>query len=107
MASSKLILPEGYRPGLDILETERAIKLVKDNFQKQLADQLNLTRVSAPLFVRPETGLNDDLNGVERRSSSISSISAPTSRSSTPSQNGSALPSSGTAFRRGPDCTPI
>ena len=66
MASSKLILPEGYRPGLDILETERAIKLVKDNFQKQLADQLNLTRVSAPLFVRPETGLNDDLNGVER-----------------------------------------
>ncbi len=51
---------------MDILETERAIKLVKDSFERNLAEALCLTRVSAPLFVRPETGLNDDLNGVER-----------------------------------------
>lgn len=48
------------------METEIAIKLVKDTFERRLAQALNLTRVSAPLFVRPETGLNDDLNGVER-----------------------------------------
>ena len=59
-------IPQGYVSKLEILETERAIKLAKDNFQEELAEALNLTRVSAPLFVRPETGLNDDLNGVER-----------------------------------------
>lgn len=62
----RLILPEGYHSTLDILETERAIKLLKDSFEQNLAQALNLTRVSAPLFVRPESGLNDDLNGVER-----------------------------------------
>jgi len=62
----KLIIPAGYKPQLDIKETEIAIKLVKDYFERELARQLNLTRVSAPLFVRPETGLNDNLNGVER-----------------------------------------
>ena len=51
---------------LDKKQTQIAIKTVKDFFQINLANQLNLTRVSAPLFVRPETGLNDDLNGVER-----------------------------------------
>lgn len=51
---------------LNILETEIAIKFIKDSFERELADALNLTRVSAPLFVFPETGLNDDLNGVER-----------------------------------------
>ena len=66
MSLERLILPEGYHSVLDILETERAIKLVKDNFERNLAEALCLTRVSAPLFVRPETGLNDDLNGVER-----------------------------------------
>ena len=50
----------------NILETEVAIKFIKDSFERELADALNLTRVSAPLFVFPETGLNDDLNGVER-----------------------------------------
>ncbi|MBC8547415.1 aspartate--ammonia ligase [Clostridiaceae bacterium NSJ-31] len=48
------------------MQTEKAIKLVKDTFESELAAMLELTRVSAPLFVRPETGLNDDLNGVER-----------------------------------------
>lgn len=59
-------IPEGYQSALSIKETQRAIKHVKDHFERQLAKQLNLTRVSAPLFVRPETGLNDNLNGVER-----------------------------------------
>ncbi len=55
-----------YQSKLSLLETEIAIKFIKDNFEKELAKSLNLTRVSAPLFVLPETGLNDNLNGVER-----------------------------------------
>lgn len=62
----KLVIPEGYQAELDIRETEIGIKYCKDFFERELAKQLNLTRVSAPLFVRPETGLNDNLNGVER-----------------------------------------
>jgi aspartate--ammonia ligase len=62
----KLIIPEGYHAYIDIKETEIGIKYVKDFFERELAKQLNLTRVSAPLFVKPETGLNDNLNGVER-----------------------------------------
>lgn len=61
-----LYIPEGYRSALDLKETQRAIKTVKDFFQSLLAERLNLHRVSAPLFVAPETGLNDNLNGVER-----------------------------------------
>lgn len=61
-----LVIPEGYRPAIDIKETEIGIKYVKDYFERELAKQLNLVRVSAPLFVKPETGLNDNLNGVER-----------------------------------------
>jgi aspartate--ammonia ligase len=61
-----LILPEGYKSLLNLLETEIAIKELKDYFEHELSDALHLTRVSAPLFVQPETGLNDDLNGVER-----------------------------------------
>ncbi|SKA83695.1 aspartate-ammonia ligase [Caloramator quimbayensis] len=61
-----LIIPEGYKPFLDIRETEIAIKKIKDFFQAELSKKLNLTRVSAPLFVRPETGINDNLNGYER-----------------------------------------
>lgn len=59
-------IPEGYRSALDLKQTQIAIKRVKDFFQQQLQAQLNLRRVSAPLFVEPETGLNDNLNGVER-----------------------------------------
>lgn len=55
-----------YNHPLDIRETEVAIKFIKDTFEHDLAKKLNLTRVSAPLFVRKNTGLNDDLNGVER-----------------------------------------
>ena len=63
---NNIAIPSGYRPRLDVRATETAIKLLKDQFETQLADTLNLLRVSAPLFVRPETGLNDNLNGVER-----------------------------------------
>ena len=55
-----------YKSKLNIRETEIAIKQVKDFFERNLAKHLNLTRVSAPLFVTPESGLNDDLNGQER-----------------------------------------
>lgn len=61
-----LSVPANYCPELDIRETEEAIKAAKDFFEKALAANLNLTRVSAPLFVTPESGLNDNLNGVER-----------------------------------------
>ena len=62
----QLRIPEGYYSPLTIRETEVAIKEVKDHFERALAKALHLTRVSAPLFVRPESGLNDNLNGVER-----------------------------------------
>lgn len=61
-----IIIPEGYHCNGTIKETEIAIKDVKDYFERALAKELNLTRVSAPLFVKPESGLNDNLNGVER-----------------------------------------
>ena len=63
---SKITIPEGYTPQLGIKQTQIAIKQIKDFFQRELATQLNLKRVSAPLFVSPESGLNDNLNGVER-----------------------------------------
>ena len=62
----KLFIPENYHPILDINQTEKAIKLVKDTFQQDLSSELRLRRVTAPLFVRRGTGVNDDLNGVER-----------------------------------------
>ena len=64
---SYLILPKDYSHVLDLMESPRAIKKIKDYFQQELAYGLQLRRVSAPLFVDPKTGLNDNLNGVERR----------------------------------------
>ena len=61
-----LKIPEGYSSPLTIRETEVAIKEVKDHFERALAKSLHLTRVSAPLFVLPQSGMNDNLNGVER-----------------------------------------
>ncbi len=55
-----------YKSTLNLLDTEIAIKFIKDTFERDLAKALKLTRVSAPLFVQPETGLNDNLNGYER-----------------------------------------
>lgn len=56
---------DAYKSKLNLLETEVAIKYIKDTFEKELAKKLSLVRVSAPLFVIPSTGLNDNLNGVE------------------------------------------
>ncbi len=58
-------IPQGYTSKTNLRETEAAIKVIKDFFEKSIAMKLNLTRVSAPLFVAPETGLNDNLNGIE------------------------------------------
>ena len=60
------VIPAGYEPTLSLYETQAAISLIKRTFQDHLAQALNLKRVSAPLFVDPASGLNDDLNGVER-----------------------------------------
>ena len=61
----KLIIPKDYTAKLPLFETEVAIKELKDFFQRSLSKELSLTRVSAPLFVRSESGLNDDLSGLE------------------------------------------
>lgn len=62
---SKIIIPPGYQSALGVRQTEKAIKLVKDFFESNLAAELRLSRVTAPLFVLKGTGINDDLNGVE------------------------------------------
>ena len=61
-----IIIPDGYKSPSTIKETEISIKEVKDYFERMLAKELNLTRVSAPLFVTEKSGLNDNLNGIER-----------------------------------------
>lgn len=63
---TSLILPPEYKPQLGVRETERAIKALKDFFELNLSTELNLSRVTAPLFVQTGTGINDDLNGVEK-----------------------------------------
>lgn len=61
-----MTIPVGYKPLLSLRDSELAIKQVKDYFERRLADNLGLQRVTAPFFVRADTGLNDDLNGVEK-----------------------------------------
>ncbi len=61
-----LIIPENYDPKMDVRETEEAIKYIRDTFQKELGREMNLERISAPLFVSRASGINDNLNGVER-----------------------------------------
>ncbi|MBQ8141268.1 MAG: aspartate--ammonia ligase [Clostridia bacterium] len=63
---NKIFIPEGYRPQLDEYNTQKAIANIKQTFEQEFADALNLKRVSAPLFVTEESGLNDNLNGYER-----------------------------------------
>lgn len=63
---SQLYIPQGYKPLLDLRETEQGIQCIKDFFQHNLSAELRLRRITAPLFVLKGTGLNDDLNGVER-----------------------------------------
>ena len=62
-----MVYPEGYRSALSQRDTQRAIKIIKDTFQQALSQALNLDRVTAPLMVTKESGINDDLNGVERK----------------------------------------
>ena len=63
---NRVIIPAGYRPLLDEYDTQRAIAFIKETFQEEFSEALNLKRVSAPLFVTEESGLNDNLNGYER-----------------------------------------
>ena len=65
---SKTIIPKTYQssPKLSLGETQAAISRIRQSFEQQISKELHLTRVSAPLFVDPSTGLNDDLNGFER-----------------------------------------
>ena len=63
---SKVFIPQGYHSCLSLYDTQKAISLIKRLFEDTLCGNLNLSRVSAPLFVEASTGLNDDLNGVER-----------------------------------------
>ncbi len=63
---SSLFIPQGYKSVLDVYRTQKAIAFIKETFQSRLAKALNLKRVSAPLFVTEASGLNDNLNGVER-----------------------------------------
>jgi aspartate--ammonia ligase len=66
LQNRKTILPDSYVQTLDLRETEKAIKFIKDTFQQKLARVLNLSRVSAPVFVLSKTGINDHLSGVEK-----------------------------------------
>ena len=59
-------IPRNYDPVLDVRQTQEAIKYIRDTFQKELGKELHLTRISAPLFVSKRSGLNDNLNGIER-----------------------------------------
>lgn len=63
---NKVFVPEGYRPPLDAYNTQKAIAYIKRAFQEEFSEALGLKRVSAPLFVTEESGLNDNLNGYER-----------------------------------------
>ena len=65
--AKRLVFPEGYSSSLTQKETQRAIKIIKDTFQVKLAEALNLDRVTAPLIVTKASGINDDLNGIERK----------------------------------------
>ena len=63
---NRIYIPENYRPTLDAYDTQRAIEYIKQTFHQKFSAALNLKRVSAPLFVTQESGLNDNLNGYER-----------------------------------------
>ena len=99
--------PQGYVPMLDLRATQQAIKVLKDCFQQQLGASLNLTRVSAPLFVRKLTGLNDDLSGVERKVAfDLKELPGTRCRWSSPWPSGSATPWAATAIPWVPACIP-
>lgn len=86
---SKVTIPAGYKTPLSTYEMQRAIEFIKSNFQVNLGQALNLRRVSAPLFVEENSGLNDNLNGVERLCPSISLMWAHRARWCIPWPSGS------------------
>ena len=86
---NKIYIPEGYTPNLDAYDTQRAIAYIKETFQEEFSKALNLKRVSAPLFVTENSGLNDNLNGYEGRYPSISLRLVRMPRWYIPWQNGS------------------
>ena len=90
---SHITIPEGYQSLLGLYDTQKAIGLIKTIFQEKLCMALHLKRVTAPLFVMQGSGLNDDLNGVERPVS----FDVPSQRSSTVWLSGSATPCTSTA----------
>lgn len=63
----RLILPDHYDPRLNVRDTQKAIKYIRDTFQREFSHMMNLSRISAPLFLEHGSGLNDDLNGTERK----------------------------------------
>ena len=63
----RLLIPDNYDPRLTLRQTQEAIKYIRDTFQSEFGREMNLVRISAPLFVEKNSGLNDDLNGVERK----------------------------------------
>ena len=96
------VIPQGYAPCLNLYDTQKAIGLLKRLFEDTLGGALHLRRVSAPLFVDGRTGLNDDLNGVERPVSfDIPDVGTDgqvgTHRWSTPWPSGSGWPSTATS----------
>ena len=93
-----------YQSKLTLMETEKAVKFLKTVFEKELSAALNLTRISAPLFVTRESGLNDDLNGVERPVSF--DMKATGKRSCTASRNGSVSRSKNTDSKSTAGCIP-
>ena len=63
----KVFIPQNYSSKMSLKETQKAIKIIKDTFQVEFAKALNLDRVTAPVIVRSDSGINDDLNGIERK----------------------------------------
>ena len=94
-----LILPQNYDPHLTVRETQEAIKYIRDTFQKEFGREMHLERISAPLFVAQSSGLNDNLNGIERPVGLW--------KLSTLLPNGSAWRSKNTAFSQGRAFIPI
>lgn len=103
---SKVYIPQDYHTPLSVYEMQRAIEFIKSNFQVNLSNALNLRRVSAPLFVDENSGLNDNLNGVERPSPLTFPTSAPMPRLFIRWPSGSVLRSSVTTSRSARACSP-
>ena len=103
---SKVYIPQDYHTPLSVYEMQRAIEFIKSNFQVNLSNALNLRRVSAPLFVDENSGLNDNLNGVERPVSFDIPDVGTNAQSFIRWPSGSVLRSSATTSRSARACSP-